>query len=176
MSYLDRMPEDTRAVHFCTLCRSAYDSLDEAVACAARETVHPFKVGDIVTEPAPWPRYGWHDGPDHWVNRFEKPDGSKEKTNTNGRDWRGMRSFYWVVTAVGFRADVYRPRPFGGHPAGHKPIYWVRTLGLCNGMEGGRGGWTSNETHQKFELVKKPPARVVRESKALIGFKADFLL
>lgn len=172
------MPRDGRPVYFCPVCSSAYDDAAEAGECeeSTKKFPAPYAVGDIVTEPAKYPRYGWHDGLDHWVAKYEHPDASQAKTNSNGRDWRGSRHFYWVVTAVGTYADTHRRRPFEGYAGDHKPIYWVRTLAIKNGMPGGRGGWTSHDGHWKFDRVKNPPALVLEESRALIGFREDYLL
>jgi hypothetical protein len=170
VSYLRDIPRDLSAVHFCTVCKSAYSTYNEALVCSVTKVQHPFEVGAIVVES--YPSWHWHDGPDHWVKGYGNPKGSADKRGQR-TDSRGERQFYWVVTAIDSYAFIDRARPFNGHPDAHRPIYWVQTLGLTGKPS---GGWSCNETHRKFELVKNPPPRVVKESRPLIGWKEHTLL
>lgn len=175
MTRLTKMPADMRPVHFCPVCRTAYDDDAEAATCAATGIEHPFTVGDIVTEA--FGRFHWHDGPDHWVHSYENPGGSPEPKSAQIRtDARGARKFYWVVTAVGCYADVHPRQAFNGYPGDHKPIYWVKSLGICNGIKTGRCGWTSQDTHERFVKIETPPALVLAESLALLGERTPHLL
>jgi hypothetical protein len=167
---LDKMPLDLSAVHFCPVCCTAYTSHAEAAKCAASKVAPPFAVGDIVVETSP--RWHWHDGPDHWVRSYGNPKGSADKRGQRV-DSRGEREFYWVVTAVGDYADVHRRRPFEGYASDHKPVYWVQTLGLLGKPY---GGWTSHGSHHEFKLAKRPPPRVIAESRPMIGYRENNLL
>jgi hypothetical protein len=158
MSTLTTMPRDLRAVHFCPTCCSAYESREAAEECAAIDLRPGFNVGDIV-RPAYTERFGWHDGLDHWVLPHKA-----------GKCY----DFYYVVTAIGTRADIDRPRPFhNAHPSQHRPLYWVRTLAM---REGYSGGWTDDKTHVAFVKVDDPPALVVEESRPLVGWRENHLL
>lgn len=163
MPILNKMPRDLRAVYFCPVCCTAYESFSEATACALTVKPLPFSVGDIVT--TNHAAYGWHDGLDHWVKPYKAG---------RAADPHGVRRFYYVVTAIGTYNEVEGRRPFhDAHPNGHDPVFWVRTLAM---RESYAGGWTTQDTHVPMSRVIDPPALVVEESRALIGWREKHLL
>lgn len=159
MTRLTAMPTDGTAVYFCPTCTAAYTTQKEALGCAKRYGKPiKHKPGDILLG---HDHYGWHDGAEHWHRAND--------TEFQGRPFREL-NFFWVVTAVFPRIEVDRGgRHFNAQPQeAHALVVSVHSLGICNGMEGGRRGWRSAEA---FDVVKDVPAKVRREAKALVGPK-----
>lgn len=158
MSRLTEMPQDGTPVHFCPVCSATYTTQREALGCVKRYTkALKYKPGDIL-----WRHdgYGWHDGLPHWHREY--PD------EFQGREMK-LLGFFWVVTAITPRIVVDRGatgRYFNARPQdAHELVLHVHSLGICNGMEGGRRGWASAN---QFEVVEVP-AKVRREAKPLVG-------
>lgn len=173
----------TKAKYECEFCGCEYTNFADAESCEARGLEAPIvKVGDIVLAKG---GYGWYDGKMNWVSNPEvRPhkEGQGEtachvqnprcpKKSGNCFDKCCCFSFYHVVTAIDYVEGVN-----GNYdPPGHRARYHLATMAM-KGKNTYASGYTFASNHHRPELVKKPPASVVRESKALLGKLAKYLL
>jgi hypothetical protein len=176
---LKNIPEDFSAVHFCPKCLAAYSSPKEAQMCSMFPLAKAgLEVGDIVVLSHPY--YGWHDGKDHWVAKFNE----KERSVDN----RGSRQFYWVITAItdATRVEKNFRKHFNTSPHEvHRTIFHLRTLGLKNGDPIGFSGFKSRNEYVNIKKVKQSttptqvitvPTQVIIELKQFIGEEYTRLL
>lgn len=169
---LKNIPEDFSAVHFCPKCFAAYSEAEEAKACATFPIAKQgLEVGDIVI--LPHSSFGWHDGKDHWVAKFNEKEFSLDK--------RGGRLFYWVITAITDATKVEQNfrNYFNTSPHEvHRTVFHLRTLGLKNGDPIGRSGWKTRNEYVNIKKVNSStvPAQVIIESKQFIGEEYTHLL
>jgi hypothetical protein len=129
------------------------------------------KVGDIV-----YLRSGfcWYDGDRKWISNADRIDPKKQgnpgPVRRRERCPNGDRNcfspcctfqFYYVITHIDSEDDRTR--------------YHVATLAMTE-ETGYRSGYTFDQGHFPPRKVAKPPAYVVRTSKALLGQKDDDFL
>jgi len=143
----------------CPICENEDRTREEAARCTAKGKEKPIvKVGDIVLTRA---GFGWFDGSRDWV---KNPDVEKHPEHGNCFGECCTHTFYYVVTAIDdYEGDSHRIR------------YHLLTAAM-SGKQGYRQGWTTVDGHYKPRRVKDPPEKVLAESKAFIGSKADYLL
>lgn len=150
-----------KPIYLCPICGKAHNTSADAFVCSQRNEQPVAKPGDIVVIEN---GYGWHDGHDSWVY------------DEKGYKFHGKPTlrFWFVIT------DVTQKRPaleHRGDSDAHRLAYHVQTLGLFNGMEGGRGGWTCVGTHIGFKKPsRKPPASVVEAARGMVGRRFSNLL
>lgn len=172
----------TKVTYQCDICEQAFTTPEEAQICEQRGREKAIvAIGDIVFAKS---GYGWFDGDEKWVSNpkvrmnmhgtklsaHQVPaPGPCRDPGSNCFDDCCTFKFYYVVTAIDW-VDGYDDRK-----PGHRVRYTVLTKAM-SGKEGHTGGWTYNSGHYNLELVKNPPAAVVKDAESLIGKKAKFIL
>jgi hypothetical protein len=132
----------------CQVCGRKFGAEQDAIICETQPAdPRNAEVGDIVIGQ---PIFGWFDGDVAWV--VDK--GAK----------KGDIAFYYVVTHID-----------GDDRNAHRVRYHLFTKAMT-GKEGYRSGWTFNEGHITLKKPIKRPAKVVEDSKDLIGQKSGNLL
>lgn len=133
------------------MCKTGYDTPEEATDCLESTPIAHVEVGDIVET-----RYGfgWYDGDRNWVIN---PD---VDTSVHGFDKSCSMGFYYVVTGI--------------TTLQHEVIIHLATKAMT-GSNGYRGGWTTLRGHY-FPKKIDAPESVIEDSKDLIGQIFDNLL
>ena len=138
--------------YVCPTCKETYKYKVRAEICYNQKTEQSFKVGDIVTI---YGRFGWFDGDPLWV--VNKPKGIiRNEVRPDSR-----MSFYYVVTSIKHN--------------GHRYQYHVETMAM-EGSQGYRSGYTYDSGHIKLKLADDVSNKVMKQSRKLIGNKAESLL
>ncbi|KKL46734.1 hypothetical protein LCGC14_2342600 [marine sediment metagenome] len=154
-----------KTTYSCGVCGIEYQTLAEAEKCEANVAVLEFEPGDIVFCKS---GFGWYDGDKAWVSNpdVDPRRGKCPNGDSNCFSECCTYKFYYVVTAIDLR-------DWGGR-IDHMARYHLRTLAM-SGDKGHAGGHTS-EDHYKVVRAPKPPKVVKEQGRALIGWKADYLL
>jgi hypothetical protein len=154
----------------CPICHRIYKSMGDAMDCFEIGIDHPIvEVGDIVFLRS---GFGWFDGDKRWVSNpkvLEKHKGvpyekRHKDRRTNCFDSCCTFQFYHVVTAID-----YDPRD------SHRTRYHIATKAMKKG-NAYRYGFTFNQGHIRPSKVRNPPKFVVKDSKDMIGHKAEWLV
>jgi len=147
-----------KTTYTCPICNGTYNTKKAAEECLAKGFEPRFKVGDIVFARA---GFGWYDGKKSWVSN---PDVQKNPQHGNCSGSCCTFQFYYVITFI----DIDEGNS-------HRPRYHLFTNAMT-GKEGYRGGYTFDIHHRTPVLVKNAPMVVIKDSKKLIGEKAEYLL
>lgn len=154
----------------CEGCNRDYDLQKEAQECEKNtETKRVVKVGDIVLARGD---FEWFDGDIRWVSNPEVrthpgsspspvTDPKKHAPRYNCFDDCCCFTFYYVVSFI----DIENHR-----------VRYHLTTNAMTGETGYKDGWTFNENHYLPRKVNVPPKFVIKDSKTLLGHRADFLL
>ncbi len=154
-----------KTIYRCELCKTDFDTAKTALACENRKKEKLIaNVGDIVFVKS---GFGWFDGDKVWISNpdvmlkrsFEYKKCPNGDSNCFGECC--TYRFFYVVTAIDFE--------------GHRARYHCATLAMT-GIKGYASGYTFGSHHYTLVLVKNPPAKVIKASKALIGTRATNLI
>lgn len=156
----------------CPICKQQYVKEKFAEDCLAKGVDAPIvKVGDIVNMGY---GYGWFDGDVRWVmnpevrvNPGRDPSPPKRpcpKNDGSCFDPCCTMGFYYVVTAIDFSTE---------DP--HRTRYHVFTKAMT-GKNRPKGAYTFGDGSGAPKLIRRPSPFVVKDSKSLIGKKAEHLI
>ena len=162
---------DVLTLYRCRICGLQYDDPAKALACAAKGLPDPIaQPGDVVLCKA---GFGWYDGDPVWIANLDAlrkagamdKDGNLKRTpnREHGNCFAPCCTyqFYYAVTKVANE--------------GHRVKYWLRTLAISGGHE---GGWTYDGSHyapRKTDPLTVPSG-VLAAAQDLIGKNVESLL
>lgn len=158
-------------------CRREHESKRQAQACFDQGFKPTFKVGDIVKTGG---GHCWYDGSRKWIinprvfgRQATQPFQRGSCPNGNGNCFSECCTmvFYYVVTYIDSDRDCY------DDTGSHRPRYHLFTKAITGGnKKDAVGGHTFDRDHVCPEKLGRIPKFILKDSKGLIGKKADYLI